>query len=136
MIRIQPDQKNPIALISYVPDALKTRAQLNYITEVSKTLRSNREGYLKRISRWEFKDIEQAIRNYSREVENLRIHGEFCMIKIFKEEISIYKTAKKRMLKKEFLNKLKENKYFQLWLQVILSSSRSRIMETSQRTLS
>ncbi len=33
---------------------------------------------------------------YSREVENLRIHGEFSMVKIFKEEISLYKTAKKK----------------------------------------
>jgi hypothetical protein len=123
MNRFQPDQKNPTSLISYVPDSLKTREQLDYITQVSNYLRSNREEYLKRLSNWELKDIEQAIWNYSREVENLRIHGEFSMIKIFKEEISIYKTAKQRMLKKAFLGKIKENKYFQ-WLAHIFFSSR------------
>ena len=124
MKRLQPDQKNPTSLISYVPDSLKTRAQLDYITQVSNYLRSNRQEYLKRLSNWELKDIEQAIWNYSREVENLRIHREFSMVKIFKEEIVIYKTAKKRMLKKVFLDKIKENKYFQWWSQVIFSSSR------------
>ena len=123
MNRFQPDQKNPTSLISYVPDSLKTREQLDYITQVSNYLRSNREEYLKRLSNWELKDIEQAIWNYSREVENLRIHREFSMIKIFKEEISIYKTAKQRMLKKAFLGKIKENKYFQR-LAHIFSSSR------------
>ncbi|MDP4284556.1 MAG: hypothetical protein Q8891_09040 [Bacteroidota bacterium] len=124
MRRLQPDQKNPTSLISYVPDSLKTRAQLDYITQVSNSLRSNREEYLKRLSNWELKDIEQAIWNYSREIENLRIHKEFSMVKIFKEEISIYKTAKQRMLKKVFLGKIKENKYFQWWAQVISPSSR------------
>lgn len=67
MKRFQPDQKNPTSLISYVPDSLKTRAQLDYITQFSNYLRSNRQEYLKRISNWELKDIEQAIRNYSRD---------------------------------------------------------------------
>ncbi len=124
MNHFQPDQKNPISLTSYVPDSLKTKAQLDYITQVSNNLRSNRQEYLKRISDWELKDIEQAIWNYSREVENLRIHREFSMVKIFKEEISIYKTAKERMLKKAFLGKIKENKYFQWGAQIIFSLSR------------
>lgn len=42
------------------------------------------------------------------------------MVKIFKEEVAIYKTAKKRMLKKVFLDKIKENKYFSWWARVLL----------------
>ena len=124
MKRLQPDQKNPTSLISYVPDSLKTKSQLDYITQVSNYIRSNRQEYLKRLSNWELKDIEQAIWNYSREVENLKIHGEFSMVKIFREEIAIYKTAKERMLKKVFLDKIKENKYFSRWAQVLFPSSR------------
>jgi len=120
MKRLLSDQKNPTSLICYVPDSLKTRAQLDYISQVSNYLRSNRQEYLKRLSNWELKDIEQAIWNYSREVENLRIHREFSMVKIFKEEVAIYKTAKERMLKKVFLDKIKENKYFPWWAQVLL----------------
>ncbi len=31
MKRLEPDQKNPMSIISYVPDSLKTKAQLDYI---------------------------------------------------------------------------------------------------------
>lgn len=99
MKRLEPDKKNTAYLIDYVPDSLKTKVQLDYITEVLNYLRSNRQEYLKRLLNWELKDIDQAIWNFSREVENLRIHREFSMVKIFKEEIYIYKTAKEKMLK-------------------------------------
>jgi hypothetical protein len=99
MKRLEPDQKNPTFLINYVPDSLKTKAQLDYITQVSNNLRRNRQEYLKRLSNWELKDIEQSIWNFSREIENLRIHREFSLAKIFKEEIFLYKTAKEKMLK-------------------------------------
>ena len=99
MKRLEPDQKNPTFLINYVPDSLKTKAQLDYIIQVSNNLRRNRQEYLKRLSNWELKDIEQSIRNFSREIENLRIHREFSLANVFKEEIFLYKTAKEKMLK-------------------------------------
>jgi len=99
MKRLVPAQKNNKPLIDYVPDSLKTKAQLDYIAQVLNYIRSNRQEYLKRLSNWELKDIEQAIGDFSQEAENLRIHKEFYMVKIFKEEISLYKTTKERMLK-------------------------------------
>ena len=99
MKRLVPAQKNNKPLIDYVPDSLKTKAQLDYIAQVLNYIRSNRQEYLKRLSNWELKDIEQSIRNFSREIENLRIHREFSLANVFKEEIFLYKTAKEKMLK-------------------------------------
>jgi hypothetical protein len=82
-----------------VPDSLKTKAQLDQISRALNHIRENRHEYLMKISNWELKDIEQAIWDFSREVKNLRIHGEFSTAKIFKEEISLYKSVRWRKRK-------------------------------------